>query len=105
MSIEDGIRASPSVGASSSKTLHILGKNNYSAWSDRTQAYLLSYELWDLVTGDRAKPVIPTTILDAAGTTVTNQARIDHRNSQLHEKLQDCIKDHPELNLRRTDGC
>ena len=34
MSIEDGIRAYPSVGASSSKTLHILGKNNYSAWSD-----------------------------------------------------------------------
>ena len=89
MSIEDGIKASPSVGASSSKTLHILGKNNYSARSDRTLANLLSYELWDLVTGDRAKPVIPTAILDKASTTVTNQARIDTETTELRSYMKD----------------
>ena len=89
MSIEDGIRASPSAGASGSKTLHIVGKNNYSAWSDRTEADLLSYELWDRIIGDRAKLVILTAILDAAGTTVTNQARIDTETTELRSYMKD----------------
>ena len=91
MSIEDGIRASPSAGASSGKTIHILGKTNYSAWSDRIQAYLLSYELWDLVTGDRTRPVIPTAIHNTAGRAASNQASIDTETKDLKDYMKDFI--------------
>ena len=83
MSIEDGIRASPSVEASGSKTLHIVGKNNYNAWSDKTQSDLLSYELWDPVSGDRVILVIPTAIHNTVGTAAANQASIDTETTRL----------------------
>ena len=74
MSIEDGIRASTSAGASNGKTIHTLGKTNYIAWLDIIQVDLLTYELWDLVTGDRTRSVIQTTIHNTAGIAAPNQA-------------------------------
>ena len=83
------VRASPSAGASTGKTIHTLGKTNYSAWSDRIQANILSYELWDLVTGDRTRPVIPTAIHNTAGTAAANQANIDIVTKYLKDYMKD----------------
>lgn len=81
MSIQHGIRASPSEGASRSITL--LGKDNYASWSCKVKAALLVAKLWDPVSGTRVKPVIPAAIGNASSTAIVNQLSVDTATAAL----------------------
>ena len=88
MSFEDGIRASPSKG-SSSTSLNVLGSNNYASWRDKMTAALVMNDVWDLVNGDRVKPTIPVAIQNTAGTANVNQASIDSATAELKIYIKD----------------
>ena len=75
MSILHGIRASSTDGGN--RSIALLGKDNYVAWSCRVEAALVVADLWDLVSGHRVQPVIPAEIRIADDTANANQASID----------------------------
>ena len=81
MSIQHGVTAFPSEGTSRSITL--LGKDNYAAWSCKVKSALLVAKLWDLVSRVRVKPIIPVAISNAENTAIANQASIDTTTASL----------------------
>ena len=81
MSIQHGIRASPSKEAS--RSIALLGKDNYASWPCKVKAALLVAKLWDLVSGVRVTPIIPAVISNVANTAIANQASVDTATAAL----------------------
>ena len=54
------------------RSIALLGKDNYVAWSCRVEAALVVADSWDLVSGHRVQPVILAEIRTADGTANAN---------------------------------